>query len=366
MCDNAGVNLIVATAPVYYDYFSGFSKEDVAEFYCSLAKAAGGFWDFAVSDVSLEPRYFYDETHFRNSVGEMAVARMFENPKDIYIPENFGAFVTEQNFSERVDSFYNLEFSPESYSKKISVFLWHHIDENITSSSVVTPKTFESQLSALKSAGYESVSLKDIENYIYKGINLPEKCVLLTFDDGYKSNLEKAYPILEKYGYCAVVFEVGAMVGKSFYKNTDFPAIEHLSADDNEFLIRGGIVEIQSHSFDCHQVAEYESGETVYSDMLKKSDETDGEYVERIKRDFEQTEKALGFSPCAVAFPHGLGDLLAQAALNECGVKFTFTTEYKSSTLVKGLPQSGYMLGRYSVYESTAGEDMVYFASLSQ
>lgn len=100
--------------------------------------------------------------------------------------------------------------------------------------------------------------------------------------------------------------------------------------------------------------------------MLKHDDETELEYVERIRRDCEEMEKALGYEPKALSFPHGKSDILLQSVLDECGIEFTFTTEYESPTLIKGLPQSGYMLGRYTMYEGTDDNHIFYFLDLSQ
>ena len=364
MCESHGVNLITVTAPVYYEYFMYFSKDDITEFYRTLADATGGFWDFAVSSVSLDPRYFYDETHFRNSVGKMAAARIF-GTEGVYIPEDFGRFVTPDNYAEQVESFYGLERDESKYTKKISVLLYHHISDEVKTPSTVTPAAFERQMAAVVEEGYTAVTIRDLEDYIYRGIELPEKSVLITFDDGYKSNLEEALPILEKYGLRATVFTVGSAIGSSFYKDTGIPCIPHLSREDNDFLNSGGTVNVQSHSFDLHQSKEFE-GDGAFDNMIKREDETDLEYVARIRRDCEAMTEALGYAPVALSFPHGMGDVLLQSILCEYGIEFTFTTEYSSPTLVKGLPQSGYMLGRYTVYEETDAEHISYFLNLSQ
>ena len=365
MCDNMGVNLIVVTAPVYYDYFLYFQKADIAEFYRTLADATGGFWDFAVSSISLDPRYFYDETHFRNAVGKMAAARVF-GKEDIYIPDDFGTFVTSDNYAEHIDGFYGLKRDESAYTKKISVLLYHHIADEVTNPSIITPETIERQIAKVAKSGYTAVTIKDLENYIYRGIDLPKKSVLITFDDGYKSNLEIALPILEKYGLRATVFTVGSAMGDSYYKETANPCFPHLSTEDNRFLNDGGIIEVQSHTYDLHQSPEFELSLTCYDNMLKHDDETELEYVGRIRRDCEEMKKALGYEPKALSFPHGKSDILLQSILEECGIEFTFTTEYGSPTLIKGLPQSGYMLGRYTMYEETDDNHVFYFLDLSQ
>lgn len=69
-------------------------------------------------------------------------------------------------------------------------------------------EAFEKQMRYLQDEGYVTLSLKDVVDYYYNNKILPEKAVLLTFDDMYKSVLLNAYPILKKYGFHAVGFVV--------------------------------------------------------------------------------------------------------------------------------------------------------------
>ena len=70
-------------------------------------------------------------------------------------------------------------------------------------------------------------------------------------------------------------------------------------------------------------------------------------------------EKKLGKKAKALAFPHGVSDLFSQAILDSCGIKLTFSTNAKTDTLIKGLPQSRYAMGRYTVTESMSAEDIL-------
>ena len=69
-------------------------------------------------------------------------------------------------------------------------------------------KNFEEQMKYLQDEGYVTISLKDVTDFYYNNKALPERAVLLTFDDMYKSVLLYAYPILKKYGFHAVGFVV--------------------------------------------------------------------------------------------------------------------------------------------------------------
>ena len=355
-CEAKNINFIPINGPVYREYFDCFDKEEVKTYYKALAQVTD-FWDFSISSVSLEPRFFYDDTHFRNEVGEMALGRIFAD-EQIYIPEDFGYFVTKENVSQYVESLYQTPAPIPEYTKKLPVLLYHHIDENVTNDMIVSPKRFEEQIKAISQNGYQTVSIDEVIRYIEQGVDLPEKCVMITFDDGYLSNYTKAAPILEKYGLNAVVFAVGETYGKATYPNTDVEIYPHFGKKETDFLTASGVIEVESHSYGLHQNASLEEGEA-YENMLKKENETDETYVSRMKADWKLWEETVGKTPKAVAFPHGKGDLLTQAVLNECGVKLTFSTNQKADTLIKGIRLSGYSLGRFSVTEQTTPEDIL-------
>ncbi len=106
MCDEKEINLVVITSPVYEGYLKYFKQDEVEDFYKKIAEVVP-FWDFTTSSVSYEPRYFYDETHFRNAVGSMMLAKIFgDNEK--YVPEDFGKYVTKENVEEHVKTLWNV------------------------------------------------------------------------------------------------------------------------------------------------------------------------------------------------------------------------------------------------------------------
>lgn len=67
---------------------------------------------------------------------------------------------------------------------------------------------FEKQMKYLYENGYKTLTLKEVKDFYYEGKTLPEKAVLLTFDDLFKSVYIYAYPILKKYCFHAVGFMV--------------------------------------------------------------------------------------------------------------------------------------------------------------
>jgi len=72
----------------------------------------------------------------------------------------------------------------------------------------VTPENFEAQLAYLKEAGFSTISLDDLTYHLAGLKSLPEKPIILTFDDGYADSYTNAFPLLKKYGFTATFFLV--------------------------------------------------------------------------------------------------------------------------------------------------------------
>ena len=247
LCEEAGVNLTVAAGPVYAEYLKNYEPETVAQFYRSLAQVTP-FWDFSSSSVSCEMRYFYDGTHFRNNIGEMICARM-TGRSDLWIPDDFGTYVTADTPE---DYFLNVlsqtALSEDEISTQVPILMYHHLSEDVTNSEMVSPEQFEAQIRALSEAGYTGVSFDELQAYVLRGEPLPEKPVVITFDDGYRSNYTLAYPILQKYGMKATIFAVGVSFGTDHYKDTDYAITPHFGAAEAAEMTASGLISIQSHT----------------------------------------------------------------------------------------------------------------------
>ncbi len=70
----------------------------------------------------------------------------------------------------------------------------------------VPPEMFEAQLKLLSDNGYTTISLRDLYEFLAVGKALPDKPIILTFDDGYLDNYTNAFPILQKYGMIGTFF----------------------------------------------------------------------------------------------------------------------------------------------------------------
>lgn len=362
MCEEAGVNLTVVAGPVYAAYLKNYQTEEIAAFYRSLAQVTP-FWDFSSSSVSCEMRYFYDGTHFRNNVGEMMCARM-TGRTDLWLPDDFGTYVTADTPEEYfTDVLSPAALSPDEISAQVPILMYHHLSEDVTNSEMVSPEQFEAQIRALSEAGYTGVSFDELQAYVLRGAPLPEKPVVITFDDGYESNYTLAYPILQKYGMKATIFAIGVSFGKDHYKDTNYAITPHFGAAEAAEMAASGLISIQSHTYDMHQWPPYESGSAVRENILPLPGESEEAYVQALTEDFTRSrallEDAAGQPVDVLAYPAGQYSTLAQVTLQSLGVHVTLSTNPGVNTVVRGLPQTLYAMLRFGITEDVTPEALL-------
>jgi len=359
MCEAAGVNLLVIFSPVYSAHFARFAKDDVIDFYTRLADVVD-FWDFSMSTISFDPRFFYDATHFRHAVGVMALGRIFGHD-DIFIPDDFGVFVTSENAAEHAAGLFYVEpMCHTEYTAIVPILMYHHIDDDVTSDMVVTAETFAMHMRALYEHGFTAVPLSRLVDFVDHGVPLPERPVVITFDDGYLSVYRYAFPVLARYGHHATSFVIGEAVGTDTYKDTGYPTIPKFCFLQAQNM--AGVVSIQSHSYDMHQWEPFETGRA-RTNILQWPGECVEEYIEILRADHMRVSEIIyagtGETVFSIAFPHGIYDTLSQAVLVDMGVRVTLGTRWGRNTIIKGLPQSLLSLNRFNINNDVAIEDLL-------
>lgn len=355
-CEANNVNFVVVTAPVYYEYLDNFSQEKVVDFYTKLANITD-YWDFSISSVSYEPRYFYDATHFRNNVGTMAIARM-SGDKDLFIPDDFGFYVTAQN----VENHFKKTYESDELEAYVPILTYHHFAEVGDEYMTMGIDNFEMQIKALADNGYQSISFEQLINYVNYDYELPKKPVIITIDDGYSSNYELAYPILQKYNMQATIFVIGVSVGKDTYKDTDFDMIPHFSFEEAQEMVDSGLISIQNHTYDLHQWQPFEEG-IARNSVLQLEGESESDYIEVLRNDFSRNiseiEENLSIKANVLAYPLGYISNLSEIIAKECGIEVTLSVNTGINTIVQGLPQTLFSLKRFGMTDLISPEEML-------
>ena len=247
-----------------------------------------------------------------------------------------------------------------AYIKALPVLMYHHISDD-DNYFTISQSMFESHLIAMQQAGYTTVSIQDILNYVKDGVKLPAKPVLITFDDGYYSNYELAYPLLKQYDMKATIFVIGSSVGhKDFYKDTEYPIIPHFSYEEALEMEESGLVSIESHSYDMHQNADYEVGNWIRPTVSKLIYESKDHFKNAVKNDFELLQndflKNLNKKITAFSYPQGVYSDLSNETLEEIGVEVSFITETGTNYIEIGNPDSLKCLKRYDICNYTPAD----------
>jgi len=90
--------------------------------------------------------------------------------------------------------------------RRLRVLMYHKVNDLPGNPLSVPVGVFEDQMAQLRDLGYTVVGLDDVLAHYADGAELPPRPVLITFDDGYRDNLDHAAPVLERHGYPAVLF----------------------------------------------------------------------------------------------------------------------------------------------------------------
>lgn len=355
LCAEQGVDLIVIGLPVSDDEFGSYDQTQLSQFWRGLAHITE-FWEFwGRSTVSGDMRYFYDTDHFRSAVGDMVLAYIFGD-EDRYVPEDFGHRTTRENVEERIAAAYSGSSPAElsDYTCSVPILMYHSFTDDPSKRNDLTVyvEDLRDQLEALSAAGYQAITYQDLIDYVDHGTPLPENPLLISIDDGYRNNLTLAVPLLEEYGFSATIAVIGCSDGKDTYKDTGEPITPHFALEDAAKYVARGVLDIQTHSYDMHQVTRLD-GEDCRQGVLQQEGESDAAYVEALTADFlrsrEQIESRLPVTCLVYTYPGGLRSELSERTLQDLGIRVTVTTDYGANQIIKGVPQSLYQLKRIAV-----------------
>ncbi|GIO29891.1 deacetylase [Paenibacillus albilobatus] len=185
-------------------------------------------------------------------------------------------------------------------AEAIPILMYHSISQNRHGKLFVSPEVFYQQMEHLNHAGYHTITFKDLLHW-KTGEALPDKPVLITFDDGYLDNYKVAYPILKAFQMKATIFVTSDFIGSP----------NHLNWSQIREMEQSGFIEIGAHT--RHHV------ELTKSKKLQRVDEVLGG-----KR---RLEKGLGHPVIAFAYPSGKYNQNVVQVVKRAGFEFAVTTK---------------------------------------
>jgi peptidoglycan/xylan/chitin deacetylase (PgdA/CDA1 family) len=199
---------------------------------------------------------------------------------------------------------------------RIPILTYHSIDD---SSSIISmhPHKFREQMQILRDKRFNIISLNNLVNLIRNKQPLLSNTAIITFDDGFKNFYQKAYPILQEFGFSTTVFLVTGYMGKTSMWNANLrgmPVLDLLEWREVREMAAGGI------NFGAHTMA--------HQNLTKLP-------IEEVLREINESKLAiqnnLGQDNIFFAYPYGITNVEIKAAVQAefqgaCGTRMDFVS----------------------------------------
>lgn len=195
----------------------------------------------------------------------------------------------------------------------VPVLAYHHVAPAVSAKShgSISCAKFERDMDILCRKGYQAISFRELYDYLDKGTTLPSKPILITFDDGYLSNYQYAWPILRAHRMKAVFYVIGWSVGQD-HNPAGKKILPHFDWEQAREMVKSGDIEIGSHTYDLHTVYGTSGGtgkKTGYGARRMRI-ESHEDYERRLsadlKRSAEDMKAHLGRGPDSISYPFGV------------------------------------------------------------
>ncbi len=199
------------------------------------------------------------------------------------------------------------------------------------------------QFSWLKEHGDVSVSIDDLLAAQRGEHPLPDKAVLLTFDDGYRGMYQQVYPLLRAFDFHAVLALVGRWQETPLAKNVLYgsdlvPRNYFLRWDEIREMVNSGRVEVASHSYDLHNgIYANPQGNSQPAAVARRYTtktghyESDAQYRQRIRDDLQRNSDLIalktGVRPRVMVWPYGAYNRATVDIARDVGMPITLTLE---------------------------------------
>ncbi len=238
-------------------------------------------------------------------------------------------------------------------SVELPILMYHSLTDKQSKVNTYTValSDFEADLKFLKDNGYTTVLLSDVIDYVDGKADLPENPIVLTFDDGFRNNLEFGLPLLEKYDMKAVISVVGSYSEKFAGLDDKNPDYAYLDWNDIKELDASGRVEIDSHTYNMHMLPGVKDNKDSRKGAAQKSSESSEVYKSKLVEDVTKLQNMLkencGIEPKVFTYPYGELCKTSEATLKELGFRATLSCLEKMNYVSVGNTDSLYCMCRF-------------------
>jgi len=197
----------------------------------------------------------------------------------------------------------------------LTVLVYHHIQQKVTSDVSCTPEQFGEHIEALIKAGFRPLTLAQTRLFLAGTLSV-DKPVLITFDDGYESLYRFAMPVARRLRVPMTVFMITSRAGRRIQ------FAQYLSERQIREMADSGYFDFGSHTHDLHTdtLAIYEAF----------SGHPENPVLHLLNRDLRisssRLESILGSRPVAIAWPYGKFNPEFSAIARNSGFRMHFTS----------------------------------------
>ncbi|WP_421169644.1 polysaccharide deacetylase family protein [Aeromonas dhakensis] len=229
----------------------------------------------------------------------------------------------------------------ETLRREMPVIMYHRFIEHDSEKGVhgtwMPITMFEKHLRLLKWLGYETLTFRDLadKGFIHR-LQYGKRYLMITADDGYQDNLTRMLPLLEKYGYKAVVYVVtGEGYNRWDVEQASNPdtRVDLMNGEQLKALVASGHVEIGGHTL-------------THPRLSKLAPEQQAHEIQENKR---QLETLLGHPLLSFAYPYGDMDESAKAQAMAAGYRFAVAT----NSGPRAMHQDPFRIRRIAIFPRT-------------
>lgn len=199
---------------------------------------------------------------------------------------------------------------------RVPVLMYHRVDEpepGVRDRGFnVPPRLFAAHLEWLAEQRYRPCTIGDFERWYLHGAALPERSVLITFDDGFAGLHRHALPLLAARRWPATVFIVSGRVGR----HDDWRSHEFGTPGSDALLNREQIVEMSRHGI------EFGSHSRTHADLPAIAIEA--QLRDQVHGSRDDLQQLLGRPVAHFAYPYGRHDLRVRQAVRDAGYALAF------------------------------------------
>lgn len=230
---------------------------------------------------------------------------------------------------------------------RLPILMYHNITQKCCQVGpyTVLAKTLENDLRFLKQNGFQTITMSELLDHLDNGAPLPEKPIMLTFDDGFESVYVYALPLLEKYDMTAVVAIVGAYTERFTQTEDHNLDYSYLTWPQVEDMYRSGRIELQNHTTNLHSTGGARQGSRIIPG------ETASGYTTVFTQDVGALQDSIfahtGWRPNTFVYPYGFCCKESLPLLSDMGFRAGLTCQ----EIVNELPADGskfFLLGRFN------------------